>query len=126
VPEFEQLSEHGKLQVLFDMTPSTLTRGAVGGHQVRLQTLRGYRTGRDGRGSDVAAGHGGILRAVHDSGNPILDHSPAERGTKVLVRAEISNWKGATRMNAQKLIDTARAMVADDKGLLRWTKVSNL
>ena len=64
VSEFERLvRQHGKLGVLFDMTGFHGWEAwrAVGGHQVRHQTLRRYRTARDGGGKEVAAWHGDVL-----------------------------------------------------------------
>ena len=75
VPEFERLvRQHGKLSVLFDMTDfhGWEAGSDVGGHQVRHQTLRRHRKTRDGRGKEVAARHGDVLQAVHESDDPIL------------------------------------------------------
>ena len=85
VPEVERLvSQHGKLRVLFDMTDfHGWDAGAVGRHQVRHQTLRRHRTDRDGRGNEVAARHGDVLQAVHESNNSIFRSRPIDRGEGV-------------------------------------------
>ena len=75
VPEFERLvSQHGKLRLLFDMTDfhGWEAQRGLGGFQVRHRTLRRHRTARDGRGKAVAARHGDILQAIHESDGPIL------------------------------------------------------
>ena len=80
VPEFERLvRQHGKLRVLFDMTGLHGWEAGAAWEDIKfgISTLRRYRTARDGRGKEVAARHGDILQAVHESDGPILRSRPS-------------------------------------------------
>ena len=79
VPEFERLvREHGKLQVLFDMTAFHGWDAGALWEDIKFDYKHFADIERVAMVGDqnVAAGHGGILRAFHDSGNPILRPLP--------------------------------------------------
>ena len=75
VPEFERLvRQHGKLRVLFDMAGFHGWEAGAMWEDIKFddETLRRHRAACDGRGEEVAAGHGDVLQAVHESDDPIL------------------------------------------------------
>ena len=119
VPEFERLvRQHGKLRVLFDMTGfhGWDAGGAVGGHQVRHQitspTSNGSR--RSGTRSGSTAWRRSSSRSRKRRSDTSITPTPLRRGSGWVNQLEMEQHQ----MNAQELIDTAKALVADDKGLL--------
>ena len=74
VPEFERLvREHGKLQVLFDMTGfHGWDAGDMGGHQVRYSSLCGHRSPCHGRRKEMASRFSRLLQAVYQGDDTIL------------------------------------------------------
>ena len=75
VPEFERLvREHGKLRVLFDMTGfHGWDAGALWEDMnFDIKHFADIETACDGRGQEVAAWHGYVLQALHESEDPIL------------------------------------------------------
>jgi len=105
VPEFSNSSGTRKTAsaVRHDRLPRLGRRGAVGGHQVRLQTLRGYRTGRDGRDQMWQQGMAAFCEPFTTAAIRYFDHSHADEARKWLVRAEISNWKELHEMMHKSL-----------------------
>ena len=75
VPEFERLArQHGKLRVLFDMTGFHGWEASAAWEDFKFGMKHHvrHRADRDGRGKALAARHGDLLQAVHQSRGPLL------------------------------------------------------
>jgi hypothetical protein len=101
VPEIERLvRRHGKLRLLFDMTDFHGWEVSAAWEDFKFGIEHFADIERLAMVGEKQWRHGGILQAVHDSGDPLLRTRGCRRGTEVAGRG-VAVWV-ASEVNAVK------------------------